>query len=182
MAETGAKNWYVKTEDGKVYGPAPFSSLLAWARGGRILASSMISNDRRRWTLAPQVAEFEMHWLVELAPGQVYGPFNRAVVIQAFRDHALPPNTKFYRLHPYAPDQDPPPKIVEKIVEVSKPWWFAWPWKKEQKASERIFGNMTRDQLRSLEVAAQKEVVRSREYKMQRQLKMQEQVLIERKV
>lgn len=165
-----SEKWYVKTEDGKVYGPAPFSSLLAWVRGGRIIASSSISRDLKHWTLAPAVPELEMHWLVELAPGQVYGPFNRALVIQAFRDRALPKGTKYYRLHPYTPDYDPPR------------FTFTWPWKKEEKASERIFGNMSREQLIALESAAQKEVARSRELKAQRQLKMQEQNLIERKV
>lgn len=171
MLTKGANNWYVRTEDGKVYGPAPFSSLLAWVKGGRILASSQVSRDLKNWTLAPAIPEFEMHWLVELAPGQVYGPFNRALVIQAFKDRALPKETtKFYRLHPYTPDYDPPR------------FTFSWPWKKEQKASERIFGNMSREQLIALEAAAQKEVARSREYSTKRQLGTLQRNLIERKV
>ena len=73
------------------------------------------------------LARLEMTWLVETEPGKVFGPFNRAVVIQLFKDGTLPASTKAYRLHEFAIDEDRPPetrvievpveRVVEKIVE-----------------------------------------------------------------
>lgn len=110
-------NWYVKTADGNVYGPASVQSLISWAKDGRIQPTSFLSQDRRSWVPAQTKPELEMKWLVETAPGKVFGPFNRAVVIQLFKDGLAEPGTKVYSLHEFAPEEDPPPQIVEKIVE-----------------------------------------------------------------
>ena len=113
------KQWYVRTEDGKVYGPATIASLASWARDGRVEPTSFLSKDRKSWIPAQLMPELEMKWLVETEPGKVYGPFNRAVVIKLFKDGVVPEGAKAYSRHEFAVDQDPPPveKIVEKIVE-----------------------------------------------------------------
>ena len=113
------KKWYVRTEDGKVYGPADLSDLTAWAQDGRIEPSSFVSQDRMAWTPAQLIPELEMKWLVEIQPGKVFGPFNRAVVVRLTHDGEMPADAKVYRLYEHAVDQDPPPveRIVEKIVE-----------------------------------------------------------------
>ena len=49
---------------------------------------------------------------------QVLCPFNRAVVQRLSESGELPEGAFVYRRHFYPIDQDPPPKIVEKIVEV----------------------------------------------------------------
>lgn len=126
MAET--EKWYVRSDDGNVYGPADIEKLVAWAQDGRIGPTSFVSQDRLSWEPAQVLARLEMTWLVETEPGKVFGPFNRAVAAQLFKDGTLPPSTKAYRLHEFAIDEDRPPetkiveipveKVVEKIVEV----------------------------------------------------------------
>ena len=111
-----AREWFVRTEDGKVYGPADVESLVSWAKDGRIEPSCFLSRDRINWTPAQLMQELEMEWLVETEPGKVYGPFNRALVISMFAAKSVPTNSKAYRLHKLPVDKDPPP--VEKVVEV----------------------------------------------------------------
>ena len=113
------RKWYVRTEDGKVYGPADVTSLSLWAQDGRIEPAAFVSQDRKSWVPAQLMPELEMKWLVEVEPGKVFGPFNRAVVIRLSREGELPPEAKIYRLHEFAITEDPPPveKIVAKIVE-----------------------------------------------------------------
>ena len=112
---TDAKIWYIRTEDGKVYGPAAIDALVEWAKDGRIEPSSFVSQDRKSWMPVQLMPELEMKWLVEIEPGKVFGPFNRAVVIELFRKGDAGASAKAYRLHEFAIDEDPPP--VEKIVE-----------------------------------------------------------------
>ena len=128
---SSTREWYVRAEDGKVYGPADVAALVVWAEDGRIDPTSFVSRDRKSWMPAQLMPELEMKWLVEAEPGEVFGPFNRAVVIGLFRKGELKEGAKVYRLHEFPVDQDPPPvevikevrvevpveKIVEKIVE-----------------------------------------------------------------
>ena len=109
------KVWYVRTEEGKVYGPADISALVEWAKDGRIEPASFVSRDRKSWTPVQLMPELEMKWLVETEPGKVFGPFNRAVVIDLFRKGSAGESAKAYRLHELDVAEDPPP--VEKIVE-----------------------------------------------------------------
>ena len=113
-----AREWFVRTEDGKVYGPAEVSALVEWAKDGRIEPSSFLSRDRINWAPAQLMPELEMEWLVETEPGRVYGPFNRSLVISMYAAKSVPSTAKAYRLHKLPVDKDPPP--VEKIVEVEK--------------------------------------------------------------
>ena len=116
---TDEKRWYVRTEDGRVYGPADSAALVEWAKDGRIEPTSFVSQDRKSWMPVQLMAELEMKWLVETEPGKVYGPFNRSVVIGLFKNGEVGATAKAYRLHEFAVDEDPPPveKIVEKVVE-----------------------------------------------------------------
>ena len=117
-----SKEWFVRTEDGKVYGPADVAALVAWAKDGRIEPSSFLSKDRLNWMPVQLMPELEMEWLVETEPGKVFGPFNRALVISLYATKSVPDTAKAYRLHKFPVDQDPPPveveKVVEKVVEV----------------------------------------------------------------
>lgn len=121
---TDEKQWYVRAEDGRVYGPADDKALVEWAKDGRIEPTSFVSQDRKSWMPVQLMPELEMKWLVETEPGKVFGPFNRAVVIGLFRNGSVGATAKAYRLHEFAVDEDPPPvvkvveKVVEKIVEV----------------------------------------------------------------
>lgn len=118
----GEKIWYVRLEDGKAYGPADIASLISWAEDGRIGPEAFVSQDRKSWRPILSMPELEMNWLVEVAPGDVFGPFNRAVVSNLFKKGSFAESTRVYRLHELPIDQDPPPveKIVEKEVPVEK--------------------------------------------------------------
>ena len=121
MAESG--KWYVKSDDGNVYGPADMEKLSSWARDGRIDPSSYLSTDRISWVPAQTLANLEMKWLIETEPGKVFGPFNRAVAIRLFKSGEVGASARAYQLHELEIDQDPPPveKIVEKEVRVEVP-------------------------------------------------------------
>ena len=113
-----AKEWFVRTEDGRVYGPADVASLVAWAQDGRIEPSGFVSRDRLSWTPAQLMPELEMKWLIETEPGKVFGPFNRALVISLFARGLVSADAKAYRLHELPVDCDPPPVVKEVRVEV----------------------------------------------------------------
>ena len=119
---TDENTWYVRMEDGKVYGPADLAALVEWSKDGRIEPTSFVSRDRKSWQPAQTKSELEMKWLIESEPGKVFGPFHRAVVSGLFRNGAVGKTAKAYRLHEFAIDEDPPPveKIVEKEVVVEK--------------------------------------------------------------
>ncbi len=110
------KEWYVRTEDGRVYGPADIASLVEWAKDGRVDPSAFLSRDRIEWMPAQLMPELEMKWLVELEPGNIIGPYNRAYLVSATRDGSLASDANVYRLHEFDVEQDPPPVIVEKEV------------------------------------------------------------------
>ena len=116
MAED-RKEWFVRTADGSVYGPADVAALVSWAQDGRIEPTGFVSRDRLNWTPTQLMPELEMKWLVETEPGKVFGPFNRALVISLFARKSVPPEAKAYRLHELPVDRDPPPVEVEKVVE-----------------------------------------------------------------
>lgn len=113
----GAKDWYVRGEDGKVYGPATIDSLVAWARDGRIDPSGHVSHDRKEWIPPQLMPELEMTWLVETEPGKIFGPFNRELVKRLVADGNVPKGACVYRRYELPVDQDPEPVVVEKIVE-----------------------------------------------------------------
>lgn len=112
----GVKEWYVRTSDGNVYGPADVAALVSWAEDGRIDPSSSLSKDRIKWTPAQLMGELEMKWLVELEPGKPLGPYNRKFLVSSLADGSLPADAKAYRLHEFPIEQDPPPTIIEKEV------------------------------------------------------------------
>jgi len=117
MADT-AKKWYARTEDGKVYGPADFASLVQWAEEGRITAASTLSSDLTHWTGARYCPEFAFEWLVEFDSGKTYGPFNRKLVSRLVSENRIPETVRLYRLHVLPVDQDAPIAVQERRVEV----------------------------------------------------------------
>ena len=178
------KEWYVRMSDGNVYGPADVAALVSWAEDGQVDPSSSLSKDRIKWTPAQLMPELEMKWLVEIEPGKPLGPYNRKFLIASCADGSLPATAKVYRLHEFPVDQDPPPvvvekivekrvevpveKIVEKIVEVEKPprTTVVVPEVVEPSGNEPprraggagLFGDVSRSGLAALEQAARREL------------------------
>ena len=87
-------SWYVKSEDGKVYGPATVESLVTWAKDGRIQPTGFLSQNRIDWQPSYLMPELEMKWFVEPEPGKVFGPFNREFVYHLLADGSAGPDAK----------------------------------------------------------------------------------------
>ena len=111
------KIWYVRSEEGAVYGPASSASLLDWVKDGRVDPSGYVSKDRINWIPPQTLPELEMRWLVETELGKYFGPFHRELVKQLVADGSVPPGARIYCSWDIPVDKDPDPVIVEKIVE-----------------------------------------------------------------
>ena len=122
LGKTQNNKWYVRSSDGKVYGPADLDSLVDWAREGRIEPGGFVSRDRKSWIPAQLMPELEMKWVVEAEPGKFFGPFNRKMVEHLAKAGSIPQNAAIYRRHELPVDQDPEPvtveveKVVRKVV------------------------------------------------------------------
>lgn len=110
------REWYVRSADGNVYGPADVASLVKWAEDGRVDASGFVSKDRITWVPAQLMEELAMTWIVEIEPGKFLGPYNRKFLVTSSEDGSLPLTAKIYRRHDLSVADDPPPVIVEKVV------------------------------------------------------------------
>ncbi len=182
---SSSKDWYVRTADGNVYGPADVPSLVKWAEDGRIDASGFVSRDRMIWLPAQLMEELAMTWIVEVEAGKFLGPYNRKFLIASSEKGYLPDTVKLYRRHDLPIAEDPPPtivekevikevpvekiveKIVEKVVEVEKPAKVtvveaevlepvdAAP---PPRVAGGVFGGADRNRLAALEEAAQREL------------------------
>lgn len=116
-----AASWYVRSSDGKVYGPADDATLLSWVKDGRLEPTGHVSQDRVSWVPPQLLPQLEMKWIVEVAPGKTYGPFNRELVKRLASEGSIPEGAKVYRLYELPVDRDPEPVVVEKIVEREVP-------------------------------------------------------------
>ena len=112
--------WYVRSEEGSVYGPADAGTLVSWAEEGRINATGFVSRDRKSWIPAQLMDELQMKWVVEAEPGKFFGPFNRVFLVKIHKAGEIPEGAKIYSRHDLPPDQDPEPVKVEVPVEVEK--------------------------------------------------------------
>ena len=184
--------WFVKKQDGAVYGPADFASLIRWAQEGRIDPDSLISSDKINWATASLTPELEMNWMVETAPGNVFGPFNRQLVIRLFNEGKINSNTPCYKKYEYPIDEDSPvcekivekevrvevpvEKIVEKIVEVEKVVEVISPDLKANNVSSpkrvnspiKSLNSLNHDALVALEQAARQELMRSGKFSIKK--------------
>ena len=96
MADSGT--WYLKMDDGTVYGPADLKRLQAWAREGRIGSSSQISSDRKSWTPASLLPELGMEWIIEVGQGEYFGPFHPDVIRDLIAQKRVPASARRFRL------------------------------------------------------------------------------------
>jgi hypothetical protein len=69
-------NWYLKRNDGEVYGPVDLPTLQLWAMDGRVAPDDKISADLEKWAPVSDLAELSMKWNVELRDGSTYGPIH----------------------------------------------------------------------------------------------------------
>ena len=141
---TSEPNWFVKTDDGKVYGPADIAKLVEWAKEGRIESTSSVSRDRVKWSPAQLMKELEMNWIVETEPGKLFGPLNREVISRLINDKAILPSARIYRL--YDGGEERGALMVVEPRRVAEP------------RSSALFRGANREQLSALEAAVRREL------------------------
>ena len=144
--------WYVKTDDGNVYGPADLQKLVQWAKDGRIEPTSFLSADRVKWTPAPLMRELDMKWIVETEFGKLFGPFHHDIVSRLINEKRVSPTVRIFRL--YDGEQE------KGAVEVVRPKPLAKATVVTRKKS--IFSGVEIGKLAALEAAARKEMERAR--------------------
>ena len=118
-----ASEWYFRSADGNIFGPAGIDDLICWAQEGRITPDGYVSRDRRRWRSAPSLAQLGMRYVVESERGKIFGPFHENVVRKIREEGTLPKSAKIYSLLDSFPPEEKKTraaktKVVEKRVEV----------------------------------------------------------------
>ena len=144
--------WYVKADDGNVYGPADLPTLKKWAKEGRVEPTSFISSDCAQWQPAPLMFELGMKWIVETELGRLFGPFHHDVVSRLINEKLVPPTARIFRL--YDGEQE------TGAVAVVEPKPVALPTVLTKKKS--IFSGVDVRKLAALELAARQEMERAR--------------------
>ena len=81
-----ATPWFLRLDDGKVFGPVPLTELLEWAVDCRIGPEHQVSLDKKDWKSASEVDELRMQWKVKLEDGELFGPVNLFAVSQLIQD------------------------------------------------------------------------------------------------
>ncbi len=97
-AQTAAKLWYLKLDDGSVIGPTEDSALHAWACQCRIGPDHELSRDKQTWVRARDVAALQMEWMVNLADGTAFGPLNVLAVAHLLGDGSVLPDSPLTNL------------------------------------------------------------------------------------
>ncbi|MFT5239227.1 MAG: hypothetical protein ACI9OU_000893 [Candidatus Promineifilaceae bacterium] len=81
-----ATPWFLRLDDGKVFGPVPLTELLEWAVDCRIGPEHQVSLDKKEWKRASEVDDLRMQWKVKLEDGDIFGPVNLFAVSQLIQD------------------------------------------------------------------------------------------------
>ena len=89
----GAISWFLKIDDGSVFGPVPAADLRNWAEQGRIAPGNQISKDKKSWILAEDLPDLDMRWMVQLSGDTVYGPLNIKALGDLVRDGTVSPTS-----------------------------------------------------------------------------------------
>ncbi len=71
-----ADSWFLRVEDGSIYGPLNIHLLKHWAAEGRIAPGNMVSSDKAKWFPPESIRDLGMEWSAQYPDGRVYGPFN----------------------------------------------------------------------------------------------------------
>jgi len=100
MSETDTENaeitnteWFVRIDDGDIYGPVDILTLQEWSEQGRIEPQNEISQDRKNWITAEELPNLEMNWMAELEDKTTFGPFNFHLTNELVRRGVLSTDT-----------------------------------------------------------------------------------------
>ena len=86
--------WYLKKEDGEVYGPVALQNLVQWSTEGRLAPGDEISLDRDDWKSVTDQPELAMDWIVRLASGEQYGPLHMMALAHLVDDGSIEAQAK----------------------------------------------------------------------------------------
>src|SRR3954452_5820438 len=85
MESSNNQQWYLRKQDGSVFGPLTFDQLASWASNAQIAPHDAISTDQLTWSKAPMLPELGMDWLVEVTSEQYYGPTTLGAIQEFIR-------------------------------------------------------------------------------------------------
>lgn len=83
--------WFLRKDNGAIYGPVAEETLQAWARDGRVAPEDYVSSDQINWIPSFELSSLDMVWLVELPDGLEYGPAHRDALESLLADSSLSP-------------------------------------------------------------------------------------------
>ena len=83
------QGWFLKIDDGSVFGPVDPKDLRSWAEQGRIAPGNLVSQDQKDWKAAELIPELEMFWMVELVDGTFFGPLNLCALADLIQAQVL---------------------------------------------------------------------------------------------
>lgn len=86
--------WYLKKQDGTIFGPAGLAIMRDWAASGRIAPEDLISTDQAQWKAAPEEPLLEMIWRILMEDGTSYGPVHVEALKDLLLDNSLLPQTQ----------------------------------------------------------------------------------------
>lgn len=84
-----SSTWYVRSEEGEIYGPVSLSVLRGWAAEGRLGPHEDVSSDQDTWQAAPMLADLDLVWSIRLDDDHVYGPFHIYALPELVEEHHL---------------------------------------------------------------------------------------------
>lgn len=86
--------WYLKLDDGSLFGPTSEDTLYQWACLCRIGPDHALSRDRQTWIAARDIPALRMDWSVELVDGSAFGPINVFAVPALVADGSVSPDAR----------------------------------------------------------------------------------------
>ena len=94
ISGTAGKQWYLKIDDGSVFGPVESAVLRDWAEQGRIAPGNELSEDKKTWVPAETIPGLGMEWKVGLRDGTLYGPLNLRTLGDLIREGTVSSDAK----------------------------------------------------------------------------------------
>ncbi len=103
--------WFVRINDGDIYGPVDLETLQQWSEQGRIEPENEISEDQNIWIAAEELPELEIDWMTELEDETIFGPFNIQLAPELLKRGVLSTdsilkNRKTGAIHSMNPDNE----------------------------------------------------------------------------
>ena len=169
-----SSHWYLRHQDGTIYGPSDVLELKSWAMTGRIGPDDDVSQDQDIWNPAPLLPDLEMVWSIQVDDDLVFGPFNIYALIDIAEESHLSYSTDVVHI---STDKR------HSLGDVLLPLLFAERDKRADRAQGELVDDLKRErsQVESLEhqLRAQKEDLK--ELRSQLDIKIKEQTRLSEK-